>query len=92
MKKLSQEDVRKELNSIPDWYLDKDALRRDWQFTDFKEALKFINLVGTIAEKHNHHPELINVYNKVTLRFNTHDAGGITEKDFIVVRAIDHQK
>jgi 4a-hydroxytetrahydrobiopterin dehydratase len=89
MKKLSKENISNKLQTIPNWYLDRDALRRDWQFTDFKEALKFINLIGGIAEEHNHHPEIINIYNNVTLRFNTHDAGGITDKDFSIVRLID---
>jgi 4a-hydroxytetrahydrobiopterin dehydratase len=92
MEKLSQESIRNKLQALPDWYFDKDALRRDWQFADFKEALSFINHIGGIAEQHNHHPEIFNVYNKVTLRFNTHDAGGITDKDFNIARAINANK
>jgi 4a-hydroxytetrahydrobiopterin dehydratase len=71
------------------WYLDEDAIRKDWTFDDFKDALAFINKIGDLAEKHNHHPELSNVYNKVSLRFNTHSADGITAKDFSIARDID---
>ncbi|HEM49503.1 MAG TPA: 4a-hydroxytetrahydrobiopterin dehydratase [Caldithrix sp.] len=89
MEKLSQDQIQKELSNLTGWKLDNDAIRRDWEFRDFSEALIFINRVGSLVEKHDHHPEIFNVYNKVTLRFNTHSAGGITTKDFNIARDID---
>ncbi len=89
MEKLSIPNIKSELGHLPEWYLDKDAIRRDWEFNDFSEALIFINRVGSLAEKHDHHPEIFNVYNKVSLRFNTHFVGGITEKDFAIARDIN---
>lgn len=89
MQVLKSTDINTRLQQLQGWYLDKDAIRKDWTFSDFSEALKFINKVGQIAEKHDHHPELFNVYNRVSLRFNTHSANGITSKDFDIARDID---
>jgi 4a-hydroxytetrahydrobiopterin dehydratase len=89
MEKLSSDQIQKELKNLSGWELDDGAIRRDWEFKDFSEALIFINRVGSLAEKHDHHPEIFNVYNKVNLRFSTHSAGGITEKDFEIARDID---
>lgn len=89
MNKLAPQEIDERLKNLPDWYLDQDALRRDWQFKNFAEALQFINRVGDLAEKYDHHPEIFNVYNKVSLRFNTHFVGGITEKDFDIAADIN---
>jgi 4a-hydroxytetrahydrobiopterin dehydratase len=89
MNKLTIQEIDERLKNLPDWYLDQDALRRDWQFKNFAEALQFINQVGGLAEKHDHHPEIFNVYNKVNLRFNTHFVGGITRKDFDIAAEIN---
>jgi 4a-hydroxytetrahydrobiopterin dehydratase len=90
MSVLSQNEIMKRISGLKGWYLDKDAIRRDWVLDDFKSALRFINRVGDLAEKHNHHPEIYNVYNKVSLRFNTHSANGITAKDFAIAEDINH--
>jgi 4a-hydroxytetrahydrobiopterin dehydratase len=89
MKVLTQNEIETYLKNLENWYLDKDAIRRDWILKDFSEAMDLINMVAVIAEEHNHHPEIQNVYNKVSLRFNTHDAGGITEKDIKIAQDID---
>ena len=77
------------MTNLPGWALKDNAIEKEWVFIDFKEALEFINKIGEIAEKHNHHPELYNVYSKVTLRFNTHDEGGITLKDINIATNIN---
>jgi 4a-hydroxytetrahydrobiopterin dehydratase len=89
MKVLSDQEVNKHLESIDDWELDGDAIKREWIFKDFTEAVDFINMIAVIAENHNHHPEIFNVYNRVSLRFNTHDEGGITEKDMSIAKEIN---
>ena len=89
MKVLSKDEITTHLESLDKWALDGDAIKREWIFQDFSEAMDFINMIAVIAENHNHHPEIFNVYNRVTLRFNTHDAGGITEKDILIAKDID---
>lgn len=89
MKVLTIEEVNHYLESLDDWGLDNDAIKREWIFKDFTEAIDFINMIAVIAEKNNHHPEIYNVYNRVSLRFNTHDAGGITEKDIKIAKEIN---
>jgi 4a-hydroxytetrahydrobiopterin dehydratase len=58
-----------------------DALERTFTFEDFKGALAFVNSVGELAETENHHPDIAIHYNRVTLRWWTHTAGGITDRD-----------
>ena len=86
---LSEQEINNYLESLDDWILDGDAIKREWIFKDFSEAMDFINMIAVTAENHNHHPEIYNVYNRVSLRFNTHDAGGITEKDITIAKEIN---
>jgi 4a-hydroxytetrahydrobiopterin dehydratase len=58
-----------------------DALERTFQFANFAEALAFVNRVGELAESEDHHPDIAIHYNKVTLRWWTHTAGGVTDRD-----------
>ncbi|RMD98560.1 MAG: 4a-hydroxytetrahydrobiopterin dehydratase [Calditrichaeota bacterium] len=89
MEKLSPQQIQAELATLKGWSSDGQAITRKWQFKDFKQAMAFIRQVADLAEQHNHHPELWNVYNQVELRFTTHDAGGLTARDFAIARAID---
>lgn len=89
MKVMTENEVIKYLESLDEWQLDGNAIIREWIFKDFIEAMDFINIIAVIAENHNHHPEIYNVYNRVSLRFNTHDAGGITEKDINIAKEIN---
>ena len=86
---LNRDEINTHLTNLSGWVLKDNAIEKEWMFIDFKEALEFIIKVGEIAEKHNHHPELYNVYSKVTLRFNTHDEGGITLKDINIATDIN---
>lgn len=89
MQKLSENQIQTHLDALPGWRRDGEAITKEWSFRDFKQAMEFINKVADLAEAHNHHPELFNVYNRVTLRFTTHDAGGLTEKDIKIAHAIE---
>jgi 4a-hydroxytetrahydrobiopterin dehydratase len=89
METLSIAAIAKELESLKDWNYSDNAIEKKFQFKDFIEALGFIVQVGLLAEKKNHHPELFNVYNKITLRLSTHDANGVTSKDIALAKAID---
>ena len=73
-----------------EWKEEHNALHRTFEFKDFSEAFAFMTRVALIAEKMNHHPEWSNVYNKVVMKLNTHDAGDtVTEKDRKLAAAID---
>ena len=89
MRRLEEKEIADQLKNLTDWKLDGNAIKREWIFQDFTEAIDFINMVAVICEAHNHHPELYNVYNTVSLRFYTHSAGGITIKDFAIAADID---
>ncbi|MCY4208220.1 MAG: 4a-hydroxytetrahydrobiopterin dehydratase [Roseovarius sp.] len=67
----------------------RDAIRKTFVFKSFIESFGFMTLVGFWAEKMNHHPEMHNVYNKVTFELTTHDAGGLTEKDIKLANKIE---
>ena len=87
--RLADDAVVRELASIPAWARDGDAIRRTSTFADFRTAMIFVNGVAALAEKANHHPDVAIHYNEVTLRMWSHDAGGLTERDFRLARAID---
>lgn len=73
-----------------EWKEENDQLTRSFEFKDFSEAFGFLARVAIAAEKANHHPEIKNVYNKVTLALTSHDAGNkVTEKDRDLAKAID---
>jgi 4a-hydroxytetrahydrobiopterin dehydratase len=89
MEKLSQQQVEAKLGDLPDWSLSGDALQRTFRFDDFISAMAFVNRVADLAEEVQHHPDIMVRYNKVTLTLSTHEAGGLTEKDFDLARAMD---
>ena len=89
MKKLTEQEIQNKMKEIPNWRYEDDAIVRNWSFNDFSEAMDFINQIARLAEDHDHHPELYNVYNKVSLKFSTHDAGGLTNRDFKIAQDID---
>jgi len=72
------------------WKESENTLTRTFEFRDFSEAFAFMTRVAIAAEKMNHHPEWSNVWNKVTIRLSTHDAGNVvTEKDRLLAAEID---
>lgn len=76
--------------ALPDWEVTGDALTRTFQLGSFRAALAFLVRVGFEAEEMNHHPEIENVYDRVTLRLRTHDAGNrVTARDADLARRID---
>ena len=89
MTAINESIIEKELQLLNNWSYVDYAVEKNYSFKNFAEALAFIIKVGDIAEKMNHHPELLNVYNKVKLRLTTHDAHGVTQKDFDLAAAID---
>ena len=89
MQQLSQQAIQEKLQLIDGWELDGNGIKKEWRFKDFKEAMLFVNKVAELADSQDHHPELFNVYNTVQIRYSTHDAGGLTEKDFRIATDID---
>ena len=89
MKKLNAFQIKSALGKIPDWKKKASVISRKFQFKDFPAAMKFVNAVAKVAEKEQHHPDIDIRWNKVTLALTTHDAGGLTEKDFALAKKSD---
>jgi 4a-hydroxytetrahydrobiopterin dehydratase len=89
MKKISAPEIKTALATVPDWKKKGATIARTYPFKDFPAAIKFINTVAELAEQAWHHPDIDIRWNKVTLALTTHDAGGLTEKDFALARKFD---
>ncbi len=81
-KKMTAAEIKSALPKLDGWKVKAGKLHREYQFPDFKQAMKFMHSAVPGINKMDHHPEWFNVYNKVIVDLNTHDAGGITAKDF----------
>lgn len=82
MPKLSPEQAQARLTGLPGWKIDAGELVKTFTFKDFLRSLEFVNQIGVFAERAGHHPDIDIRYNRVRLALITHDAGGLTEKDF----------
>ena len=89
MAKLTPHQIKAALPSLPKWRKKGSAITRTFQFRDFMAAMKFVNAVARAAEKAQHHPDIDIRWNKVKLLLTTHDAGGLTEKDFALAGICD---
>jgi 4a-hydroxytetrahydrobiopterin dehydratase len=77
------------LAESPGWSLENGKLHKEYVFADFVHAFGFMATAAVAIEKANHHPEWANVYNRVTVDLTTHDAGGVSAKDFTLARLLD---
>ncbi|MRI00289.1 4a-hydroxytetrahydrobiopterin dehydratase [Kriegella sp. EG-1] len=89
MKKLTTKEIDQKLLSIKGWNYSDNKIQKEFTFTNFKEAFAMMTRIAFECEAHNHHPDWSNVYKKVHIALNTHDAGGVTEKDFALANAIE---
>lgn len=89
MKRMDDADIQRRLAEIPGWELRDGNLYREFRMATFVEAFSFMTSVALIAERMNHHPDWSNVYNVVRIKLSTHDAGGISEKDFALASGIN---
>ncbi|HXF10075.1 MAG TPA: 4a-hydroxytetrahydrobiopterin dehydratase [Desulfuromonadaceae bacterium] len=89
MSKLNPADIKSALATVPDWKQNGDLIARTFQFKDFPAAIRFVTAIAEAAEKAWHHPDIDIRWNKVKLSLTTHDAGGLTEKDFTLAREFD---
>jgi 4a-hydroxytetrahydrobiopterin dehydratase len=87
---LEGEELKKLHSSIPEWQVvNEHHLHREFRFPDFKQALDFVNRVGSIAEQEGHHPDILLAWGKVGITLWTHTIDGLTESDFILAAKID---
>jgi 4a-hydroxytetrahydrobiopterin dehydratase len=90
-KKLEGSSRASALKELSSWreVQGRDAIARKFEFANFNEAFGFMTRAALLAEKMDHHPEWFNVYNRVEVTLSTHDAGGVTENDVKMARAMD---
>lgn len=87
---LTETEITNELQNFPSWRLEENQLTADFTFKDFKQTFAFMTMVALEAEKINHHPEWVNVYNKLTITFSTNEANDkITDLDIKMVKYIN---
>lgn len=86
MSPISTEAALSRLAQLPGWKIESGELVKTFEFKDFRASLNFVNQVGELAEKAGHHPDIDIRYSRVRLSLITHDAGGLTEKDFDLAR------
>jgi 4a-hydroxytetrahydrobiopterin dehydratase len=86
MEKLNAAQIKAALGEVPGWKKQAAVICRQFEFKDFPAAMKFVNAVAKLAEQKQHHPDIDIRWNKVTLALTTHDAGGLTEKDFALAK------
>jgi len=87
--KLSRADAEQRIKTLDGWTLDGDAIRKQYTFKDFLEAIAFVNRLAPGAEAADHHPDILINYKRVTLTYSTHSDGGLTDKDFAGAAAAD---
>jgi 4a-hydroxytetrahydrobiopterin dehydratase len=89
IEKLNETQIQAALSTLPKWKLVEGQLLQSTTFSDFKLAMEFVNHIAELAENAGHHPDIDIRYNKVRLGLVTHDAGGLTRKDFNLAAEID---
>ncbi len=92
MNKLSQDQIASNLKDLNGWSYENNSITKQCKFKDFIEALSFVNAAGLESEKMNHHPDILLFgWNKVKITISTHDADGVTEKDFLLAQKIEER-
>jgi len=87
--KLSRAEVDQRMRSLSGWTLEGDAIRKQFTFANFPEAIAFVDRLAPEAEAVDHHPDILINYKRVTLTYSTHSEGGLTDKDFAGAAAAD---
>lgn len=82
MAKIDAAEAQRRLQKLPGWTMEGEAIRRQFTFAGFPEAVAFVVRLGFAAEAADHHPDILINYKRVTVTYTTHSAGGLTEKDF----------
>jgi 4a-hydroxytetrahydrobiopterin dehydratase len=89
MAKLSSEQVVEKLKALPGWEFKNNAISKMFKFKEFMSGIEFVNKVAEIAEAGDHHPDIAINYTRITFVCSTHDAGGVSEKDFKLANNIE---
>lgn len=87
--KATDGQIQSFMNQFSSWTIENDKLHREYVFGDFVQAFGFMTEVALIAERTNHHPEWFNVYKNVVVDLTTHEAEGITERDFDLAKSME---
>ena len=88
-RKLDSDEIELRLSRISNWTLDKDRIKKTFEFKNFGDAFAFMTRMAIEIERMNHHPEWFNVYNKINVELTTHDVGGISNFDFKLAGIMD---
>jgi 4a-hydroxytetrahydrobiopterin dehydratase len=88
-KRLFADEIEANLSGLNDWTIGNDKLSKKFEFTNFADSLNFVNRVGEIAERLDHHPDILFGWGYAEFFITTHDAGGITQRDFALAKEID---
>ncbi|MAZ73378.1 MAG: 4a-hydroxytetrahydrobiopterin dehydratase [Flavobacteriaceae bacterium] len=89
MKKYTEKEVQEKLKDFEGWEYEDNAIHTAFEFENFKETFTIMTRIAFEAERLEHHPDWTNVYNKLHITLSTHDAGGVTDKDFEFAGVID---
>ncbi len=90
MPALTRNEISARITKLPEWTIDSGELVRTFTFKDFLSSVDFVNQIAKQAESMGHHPDIDIRYNRVRIALTTHDAGGITEKDFQLAKEIEN--
>ena len=86
---LSENDINEKLREMENWKQEGKEITKTFKFKNFIESMGFVNKVAILAERADHHPDILIKYSKVNINLSTHSEGGITEKDFKLANQID---
>ncbi len=86
---LTKEEITRKLSSLNGWAVTPQGVQKQFVLDNFLSAMNLVNRTADLAEQAQHHPDIFISYNKVTFTLMTHDAGGITEKDFALASRIE---
>ena len=89
MDPLSEKEINARLRELEGWEYSENALETTFEFQNFREAFTLMTRIAFECEAQGHHPDWTNVYNRLHIRLNTHDAGGVTDKDFRLAKTIE---
>ena len=89
MEKLGDTAIQENLATLNGWELKDNGIEKSFTFENFKQAFSAMTHIAMECEVQNHHPEWSNVYNRLHIRFSTHDAGGLTDLDFMLARTVE---
>jgi 4a-hydroxytetrahydrobiopterin dehydratase len=89
MEKLNEKEITSGIKELPGWEYKDTAICKTFKFKNFKDAFSVMTRIAFECEDQNHHPDWSNVYNTLSIQLNTHDADGITTKDFKLAKSIE---